>query len=123
MYCNKKVQEIEESGDDFRVFLRSVRAKGESWMIDIEINERHIPFKIDTGADVTVMPHNVFKGLETASKLSMGPECSPLDVVSVTGLQLKRGDIIQQLHTASLGQLPSANWSLSHTQTESAWRL
>lgn len=62
---------------------------------------RHVPFKIDTGADVTVMPHNVFKGLfgtehlpalRATSKPLMGPGRNPLDVVGVTEMQLKRGD-------------------------------
>lgn len=118
---SKNVHEVAEEYEEEEVFLGSVTAKGEPWMVDIDINERQVPFKIDTGADVTVLPHSVFKELfkdthlptlSPSSKPLLGPGRNQLDVVGVTKLLLKRGDksaeeevyVINHLHTALLGR-------------------
>lgn len=49
---------------------------------------RRVKFKIDTGADVTVIPDKVFNQIygnnapkfAEATKIICGPECVPLDV-------------------------------------------
>lgn len=58
--CAKTVHEVEE--EDVERFLGSVsEEEGDPWMVDIDINDRCVQFKIDTGSDVTVMPHSMFK--------------------------------------------------------------
>lgn len=103
------------------MFLGSITADGEPWMVSIDIDDRRVPFKIDTGADVTVMPHTVFQDiyrdknpptLRKSTKPQMGPGRSPLDVVAVAELLLRSGEkevledvyVTRHLHTALLGR-------------------
>ena len=46
------------SSDKPDAFLGTVRSveKGKPWMVDLEVNNRNLKFKMDTGADVTVLP-------------------------------------------------------------------
>ena len=46
------------SSDKSDAFLGTVRSveKGNPWMVDLEVNNRNLKFKMDTGADVTVLP-------------------------------------------------------------------
>ena len=55
----KSVHEVEEEEDD-AIFLGSITANGEPWTVSIGIHDSSVTFKIDTGADVTVLPHAVF---------------------------------------------------------------
>lgn len=43
------------------VFLDSITADGDPWMVNIDISNSNVMFKIDTAPDVTVLPHAVFK--------------------------------------------------------------
>lgn len=88
--------------------------------MNLNIRHKCVPFKIDTGADVTVIPVEVFEEifnkdlptLKDATRPLLGPGQVPLDVVGVTSLLLKRGEkqseedvyIIRNLHTALLGR-------------------
>ncbi|KAL7865994.1 hypothetical protein SRHO_G00112410 [Serrasalmus rhombeus] len=122
----KSVHEVGEEED--AIFLGSITSKGDPWMVDINIHDTRVMFKIDTGADVTVLPHtvflNVFKGnpprLYKASKPLLGPGRSPLDVVGITRLLLRRGEkevmedlyVVRHLHTALLGRSASCRLGL-----------
>ena len=46
------------SSDKPDAFLGTVRSveKGKPWMVDLEVNNRNLKFKMDMGADVTVLP-------------------------------------------------------------------
>ncbi|XP_051905587.1 uncharacterized protein K02A2.6-like [Hippocampus zosterae] len=97
-------------------------------MVKIDINQRGVMFKIDTGADVTVLPHTVFRGTyknnlpkpRKATKRLLGPGRSPLEVVGVARLLLRKGDrevmedvyIARQVHTALLGRSASCRLGL-----------
>ncbi|KAL7839528.1 hypothetical protein SRHO_G00261860 [Serrasalmus rhombeus] len=90
------VCEIEECDG---VFLGSIAADGEPWMVDIDIKDRCVSFKIDTGANVTflllTLLKEIFSGtdlpvLNYAARPLLGPGWIPLDVV--TSLLLKRGE-------------------------------
>lgn len=114
---SKTVREVCE-GDP--IFLGSITGTGEPWMVNLNIRHKCVPFKIDTGADVTVIPVEVFEEifnkdlptLKDATRPLLGPGQVPLDVVGVTSLLLKRGEkqseedvyIIRNLHTALLGR-------------------
>ncbi|KAG7456360.1 hypothetical protein JOB18_014194, partial [Solea senegalensis] len=67
-------------------------------MVDINIHDGSLMFKIDTGANVTVLPHAVFLEiyknnppmLRKPTKPLLGPGRSPLDVVGVARLPQRR---------------------------------
>lgn len=103
------------------MFLGTVMAEGDPWLIDIKIKDCEVQFKIDTGADVTVMPdhvfHEIFKdekkpALQRATKPLLGPGCSPLNVIGVSNMLLQKGDkhtleevyVVKRLHLALLGR-------------------
>lgn len=82
------------------IFLGSITGTGEQWMVNLDIGHKCVPYKIDTGADVTGIPVDVFEeifkkdlpALREATRPLFGPGQTPLDVVGVTYLLLKRGD-------------------------------
>lgn len=116
---SRKVNEIQEQ--DPGIFLGTVVAGGDPWLIDIKIKDCEVQFKIDTGADVTVMPdhvfHKIFKegnkpALQRVTKPLLGPGCSPLSVIGVSNMLLLKGDkhiledvyIVKSLHSPLLGR-------------------
>ncbi|XP_061920402.1 uncharacterized protein K02A2.6-like [Entelurus aequoreus] len=123
---SKSVHEVEE--DEEEIFLGSVTEDGDPWMVKIGIRESSVTFKIDTGADVTVLPHSVFlntyrndlPSLRKATKPLLGPGRNPLDVVGVASLLLRRGEkteredvyIARHVHTALLGRSVSCRLGL-----------
>lgn len=63
-----------------RLFLGEVASGKEPWMADINIGNKKVTFKIDTGADITAVPETAFKRLthldgklEKASKALYAP--------------------------------------------------
>ncbi|KAK0136800.1 hypothetical protein N1851_027011 [Merluccius polli] len=149
---SKYVHEVEEDEDEEEIFLGSVTTEGDPWMVNIDIHESSVTFKIDTGADVTVLPYTVFLNtgpargigggavrhpwapsrrclntyrdnppmLRKATKPLLGPGRSPLDVVGVARLILRRGEkeeredvyIAHHVHTALLGRAVSCRLGL-----------
>ena len=72
----------DDSGDDY--FLGSVDAvESKPWTASIKIHGRDVRFKIDTGADVTVIPATAVLGikLQNTNKPLSGPANSKLNVV------------------------------------------
>uniref|UniRef100_A0A3B3CEF0 Gypsy retrotransposon integrase-like protein 1 n=1 Tax=Oryzias melastigma TaxID=30732 RepID=A0A3B3CEF0_ORYME len=115
----KTLHEVEEDVD--ALFLGSVTSNGEPWMVDLHINNKSVSFKIDTGADVTVLPLQVFRKifknsipptLQKSTKPLLGPGRKPLNVLGYTELNLQKGEkeakevvyILKHLHTALLGR-------------------
>ena len=125
---SKYVHEVDEDEDEEEIFLGSVTTEGDPWMVNIDIHESSVTFKIDTGADVTVLPYTVFLNtyrdnppmLRKATKPLLGPGRSPLDVVGVARLILRRGEkeeredvyIARHVHTALLGRAVSCRLGL-----------
>lgn len=115
----KSVHEV-EGEEENAIFLGSITTDGEPWTVNIGIHDSSVMFKIDTGADVTVLPHAVFLEiyennppiLRKSTKPLLGPGRSPLDVVGVARLLLRRGGkakmedvyVVRHLHTALLGR-------------------
>lgn len=54
------MHEVEEKQDEEEIFLSNVTTDGDPWMVKIDINKSSVKFKIDTGADVTVLLHTLF---------------------------------------------------------------
>lgn len=74
-----------ESDEEGIAFLGTVSSDGEPWLINLDVNEHTALFKIDTGADVTVLSEDEFqKGqfpeLESAKKVLQGPGQTPITV-------------------------------------------
>ena len=74
-----------ESDEEGIAFLGAVSSDGEPWLINLNVNEHTAQFKIDTGADVTVLSEDEFqKGqfpeLERTKKVLQGPGQTPITV-------------------------------------------
>ena len=74
-----------ESDEEGIAFLGTVSSDGEPWLINLNVNEHTAQFKIDTGADVTVLSEDEFqKGqfpeLERTKKVLQGPGQTPITV-------------------------------------------
>ncbi|XP_048236436.1 uncharacterized protein LOC125371759 [Haliotis rufescens] len=91
-------------------FLGSISADSESsdpsrpWLVNLEVNSRLVrDFKIDTGADVTVIPYDLyvskpFPKLQQSGKRLYGPANSSLYVVGKFRAKLKTvyGDVVTE---------------------------
>ncbi|UYV76722.1 K02A2.6-like, partial [Cordylochernes scorpioides] len=76
-------------------FLGSVEDNSKKWIVPIKVNNRHINFKIDTGADVNVLPlQNYYQSfqkikLEKSDKILQGPNGIPLETVGMIHVKLQ----------------------------------
>ncbi|UYV81477.1 K02A2.6-like, partial [Cordylochernes scorpioides] len=76
-------------------FLGSVEDNSKKWIVPIKVNNRQINFKIDTGADVNVLPlqnyHQSYQRikLEKSDKISQGPNGIPLETVGMIHVKLQ----------------------------------
>ncbi|UYV61447.1 hypothetical protein LAZ67_1004888 [Cordylochernes scorpioides] len=70
-------------------FLGSVEDNSKKWIVPIKVNNRQINFKIDTGADVNVLPlQNYYQSfqrikLKKSDKILQGPNGIPLETVGM----------------------------------------
>ena len=83
-------QEIEvDSGEEDGVFLGAVgNSNKTSWITKIRLQGTEVVFKVDTGAEVTVISEEAYKNLrgtklQTPSKTLYGPSHQKLEVVGV----------------------------------------
>ena len=126
---SRTVNEVQEDSEDGSLFLGSVSSdKEDPWTVNLLLKNRKVQFKIDTGADVTVIPDYVFNtvyatdkpSLQRATKPLLGPGGAPLDVLGATDIRLQRKDrstveevfVIRSLHTALLGRSASVKLGL-----------
>ncbi|UYV75047.1 K02A2.6-like [Cordylochernes scorpioides] len=76
-------------------FLGSVEDNSKKWIVPIKVNNRQINFKIDTGADVNVLPlQYYYQGfqrikLEKSDKILQGPNGIPLETVGMIHVKLQ----------------------------------
>ena len=79
MVCrSKKVNKVLTDDDMEELFLGEVidaveANQSNSWKADIAINDKIIKFKIDSGADVSVLPYDVYNKLKKQTKLELEP--------------------------------------------------
>ena len=107
-YCKikRKIDEITlESGETTDTtstetveFLDSVDAVASDtpWLINVQLNNRDLEFKVDTGADVTVLPEENYQpgrdgALETTMRKLSGPVGNELKVLGKISGYIKRG--------------------------------
>ena len=106
---SKSVRRIQESdSDEDHVFLgsitevNSVQEDSESdWHTELLVDEKSVKFRIDTGADVTVVPETYFRkldSLEETDKQLYGPGGSMLEVVGIhkATMQTKNSSTVQK---------------------------
>ncbi|UYV62145.1 K02A2.6-like [Cordylochernes scorpioides] len=76
-------------------FLGSVEDNSKKWIVPIKVNNRQINFKIDTGADVNVLPLQYYYQsfqrikLEKSDKILQGPNGIPLETVGMIHIKLQ----------------------------------
>ncbi|KAJ7996477.1 hypothetical protein DPEC_G00237470 [Dallia pectoralis] len=104
-----------------RVFLGAVDAGKEPWTVQLKVREKEVRFKIDTGADVTALPADVYYDitggpdvtrLARSTRPLFGPGGNVLSVLGVARETLRRGKktatediyVVKDLHTALLGR-------------------
>ena len=124
---SKKVAAVQAADDDGE-FLGTVTAQVQTftgkvgtdpWMVELLLNGSPVQFKIDTGADVSVLPESTFKRLsgitlQQASRSLSGPSQQPLQVCGQFTAILSQGataveeeiDVVQGLETALVGRSP-----------------
>ena len=71
-------------------------ASGTPWVIKVQLNNRDLEFKVDTGADVTVLPEGNYQpgrdgALETTTRKLSGPTGDKLKVLGKISGYIKRG--------------------------------
>lgn len=117
-YLKQSMKFREEDNDS--LFLGTITAGKDPWTVDLQLKNKNVHFKIDTGADVTVIPDYVFNTVYSSNKPPLrkspkpllGPGGAPLDVLGATDILLQRGErqtleevfVIRSLHTALLGR-------------------
>ncbi|UYV67701.1 K02A2.6-like [Cordylochernes scorpioides] len=104
-YCNKcmkkghyakvcRSEAINEIKSEI-AFLGSVEDNSKKWIVPIKVNNRQINFKIDTGADVNVLPLQYYYQsfqrikLEKSDKVLQGPNGIALETVGMIHVKLQ----------------------------------
>ena len=109
-------------------FLGTVTSQQESsWTISLQLQSREIPFKLDTGAEVTAISEETYKTLgkvrlQAPSKTLYGPTCHSLQVLgqfigTLTHLQLSSAQtifVVRGLKTNLLGLPAITSLQLLH---------
>jgi hypothetical protein len=80
-------EEANDSFDEDAIFLDSMTSptSHDAWYVDVAVNGQTVNFKIDTGADATVIPASLFNNrmkasLQRVDRNLYGPNMSKLDV-------------------------------------------
>ena len=87
----------EQEFDDF-AYLSTLSSRDDNvWTCDIQVNGQNVNFKVDTGAEVTVISEDVSKtlgleALQPPTKKLYGPDQSPLEVVGETTVRFAYRD-------------------------------
>ena len=96
----------------------TVDAGDNPWMVTVSVNGSPVDFKIDTGADVSVISDTTYKGLTRKASLRpprkslTGPSCQPLEVCGQFTGTLQHGDctaceeifVVKSLQMSLLGR-------------------
>ncbi|KAJ8375234.1 hypothetical protein SKAU_G00058140 [Synaphobranchus kaupii] len=115
---SRAVHEVQEEDSEDDYFLGTIATDGDPWMV--KIKDRNVTFKMDTGADVTVIPDYVFNtvfakdkpALRPVRRPLLGPGRTPLDMLGFTNITLRKRAkqkqedvyVVRGLHTALLSR-------------------
>jgi len=122
--CHSKtvLHEVKEDcdSDEGQAFLGAVDSNTQGWYTTIQILERPVKMKMDTGADVTAIPESIFvllssnknTGLKKTRKVLMGPGKNVLDVKGVFSTTISKNEknveediyVVKNLFTPLLGR-------------------
>ena len=121
----KSTKSVSAVTEDDNIFLGTVDAGEQAWTVDLQVRHTNVRFKIDTGANVTVIPEQVYRqicrgtayNLTPGKKALFGPGRVPLSVVGVAREVLKSGDkrttediyVVKHLNTALLSRPASVS--------------
>ena len=101
----KTVRHVQEDSDEDHVFLGSVTEINavDDWHTDLKVDDKSVKFRIDTGADVSVIPDSYFKrldGLQKTDKQLYGPGGSKIEVLGVhkATIESKNNKTVQDLY-------------------------
>ncbi|XP_054871220.1 uncharacterized protein K02A2.6-like [Amphiprion ocellaris] len=123
----KSVHVIETEKCVTPMFLGSVDAGSDPWYADLMIRNHKVRFKIDTGADVSVIPAQMYycinqneTGLCKPNRPLFGPGGTPLNVLGMSKETLCKGEqeiqedmyVIKDLHIALLSRPASVKLNL-----------
>ena len=116
----KAIGVVCEENEEDAFFLGEIISDDDSnpWQTVIELNQSEVMFKIDTGADVTVIPEKIFQQLEKrpeligSRKVLYGPGHNILKLLGTFTGSIQKGDkiteedvfVIQGAHQALLGR-------------------
>lgn len=109
----------EEEEESF--FLGTMDAGKDPWTVQLQVRQKKVCYKIDTGADVTALPAEVYhditggadvKRLAASTRPLFGPGGNVLSVLGVAKETLRRGKktatediyVVKDLHAALLGR-------------------
>ena len=83
-------ESTEEEQEEFHLgatYLNAVGGDSNAWKIELNVEDQPLPFKIDTGAEVTAISESAWKSLRNpptltkATKNLCGPDRKPLQIV------------------------------------------
>ncbi|GBM82357.1 hypothetical protein AVEN_54786-1 [Araneus ventricosus] len=91
------------------VQLESKNKTNIDWTVTVQVNHKNIKFKIDSGADHTVLPANVFQNvfqnakLEPPDKILCGPDKNPLKILGKfkTNIEYKGKNCTEEIYVIS----------------------
>ncbi|GBN27584.1 Retrovirus-related Pol polyprotein from transposon 17.6 [Araneus ventricosus] len=91
------------------VQLESKNKTNIDWTVTVQVNHKNIKFKIDSGADHTVLPANVFQNvfqnakLEPPDKILCGPDRNPLKTLGKfkTNIEYKGKSCTEEIYVIS----------------------
>ncbi len=98
-------QNMETDSSEETYFLGTVNtptAQNNPWVTNLNLNETSVPFKIDSGADVTVIPYKVYQTMRQpipllqTKKLLMGPCNHKLLVKGTFKMQLHHNNYVTE---------------------------
>ena len=104
---NKKtVRHVQEEESDDNIFLGSISEVNSveiDWHTELLVDEKSVKFRIDTGADVSVVPDSYFRkldGLQKTDKQLYGPGGSKIEVLGVhrATIESKNSKTVQDLY-------------------------
>ncbi len=74
---------MEASKEDWKFLGAVTENNSKPWMCSLKVNSRDVTFKIDTGADVSVIPYSLYDDgpLSKTTMSLVGPCCDSLKVM------------------------------------------